>query len=134
MVILDLTMPHVDGEQAFRDLRRIREDVKGATWSMEGYGSWDDMYAGALTFAKLHNLPGHSYFRLGNLRDPRNSPQEMSLRDVLAQAGFSEHSEIGKAITFLNERRAKDHERKLDEAIKKVNERRTADAVEQMLD
>ena len=27
-VLLDLTMPHMDGEQAFRELRRIRPDVK----------------------------------------------------------------------------------------------------------
>jgi two-component system, cell cycle sensor histidine kinase and response regulator CckA len=28
LVILDLTMPHMDGEQCFRELRRIRPDVK----------------------------------------------------------------------------------------------------------
>ena len=28
LVILDLTMPHVDGEQCFRELRRIKPDVK----------------------------------------------------------------------------------------------------------
>jgi CheY-like chemotaxis protein len=28
LVILDLTMPHVDGEQCFRELRRLRPDVK----------------------------------------------------------------------------------------------------------
>ncbi len=27
-VLLDLTMPHLDGEQAFREMRRIRPDVK----------------------------------------------------------------------------------------------------------
>jgi len=27
LVILDLTMPHLDGEEAFRELRRVREDV-----------------------------------------------------------------------------------------------------------
>lgn len=27
-VILDLTMPHLDGEQAFRELRRIKSDVR----------------------------------------------------------------------------------------------------------
>ena len=27
-VILDLTMPHMDGEQAFRELRRLRPDIK----------------------------------------------------------------------------------------------------------
>ncbi|MCK5115866.1 MAG: PAS domain S-box protein [Candidatus Aegiribacteria sp.] len=28
LVILDLTMPHVDGEEAFRELRRVRDDVR----------------------------------------------------------------------------------------------------------
>ena len=27
-VILDLTMPHMDGEEAFRELRRIRPDIR----------------------------------------------------------------------------------------------------------
>jgi len=27
-VLLDLAMPHMDGEQAFRELRRIRPDVR----------------------------------------------------------------------------------------------------------
>ena len=26
-MVLDLTMPHIDGEEAFRELRRIRADV-----------------------------------------------------------------------------------------------------------
>jgi DNA-binding NtrC family response regulator len=28
LVLLDLTMPHMDGEQAFTELRRIRRDVR----------------------------------------------------------------------------------------------------------
>jgi CheY-like chemotaxis protein len=28
LVILDLTMPHMDGEQCFRELRQIRPDIK----------------------------------------------------------------------------------------------------------
>ena len=27
-VILDLTMPHMDGEEAFRELRKVRKDVR----------------------------------------------------------------------------------------------------------
>jgi CheY-like chemotaxis protein len=38
-VLLDLTMPHMDGEQAFRELRRIRPDIKVILCS--GYSEQD---------------------------------------------------------------------------------------------
>jgi two-component system, cell cycle sensor histidine kinase and response regulator CckA len=38
-VILDLTMPHMDGEQAFRELRRIKPDLRVIVSS--GYNEQD---------------------------------------------------------------------------------------------
>jgi two-component system cell cycle sensor histidine kinase/response regulator CckA len=38
-ILLDLTMPHMDGEQAFRELRRIRPDV--AVILCSGYNQQD---------------------------------------------------------------------------------------------
>ena len=117
-----------------RGFVRIREDVKRSEWSMEGYGSCDDMYAAAISFAKIKNLPMHAHFRLGNLKDRSKLPEQISLRDLLAREGFTERSGLHDALVKINERRDAAKRAILGEALKKINDRRLDEAVDSVIE
>jgi len=117
-----------------RGFVRIREDVRRSEWSMEGYGSWDDMYAAAISFANIRDLPMHAHFRLGNLRDRDKMPESISLRELLAREGFTERGGLYQALAKINERRDANRRKILAEALKKIKGERLDEAVDHVVE
>ena len=100
-----------------RGFVRVREEVRSGTWHVEGKCSWTDLYAASLILGKKIHLPAHAFFLIYNLDDLKNSPKQMTLRELMQEVGIGEMRRIGVAIRKLQERSDRALRLRIDEAV-----------------
>jgi hypothetical protein len=100
-----------------RGFVRVREDYRSGVWHVEGKCSWTDLYAASLVLGRKIHLPAHAFFYLVNLDDLKNSPREMTLRELMKEVGIGEMRKIGVAIRKLQEKSDRTLRKQIDEAV-----------------